>query len=278
MKLRTNITTACVMAACALVLHLPLNAAEKPLPIIDSHIHYSHDAWQVFPPEVAVGILRESGLKKAFVSSSDDEGTQKLYDIAPDFIVPVLRPYRKRGETRSWIYDETVIDMLEGLLKENTYAGIGEFHAFGEDIELPVLQAVIRLAAKYDIFLHAHSDADAVERIFKNDSKAVVLWAHSGFESAREVRAMLEKYPNLWADLAFRSDYVLGSRLDPDWEALFKDFPERFMLGTDTFTPERWYYVQEHNNWSRDWLNDLPNELAQNIAYANAERLLAAKR
>lgn len=278
MNIRTNTYPLIVLATVLFSFHLPLKAAEKPLAIIDSHIHYSHDAWQLFPPEVAVGILRDSGLKRAFVSSSSDEGTQKLYDIAPDFIVPVLRPYRKRGETGSWVYDETVIGMLEGLLKENTYAGIGEFHAFGDDIELPVLQAVIRLAAEYDIFLHAHSDANAVERIFKNDPKAIVLWAHSGFESTGEIRAMLEKHPNLWADLAFRSDYVLGSRLDPDWEALFNDFPDRFMLGTDTYTPERWYYVKEHNNWSREWLNDLPDELAQNIAYANAERLLAAKR
>ena len=40
------------------------------LPVIDTHIHYSHDAWEQTPPENAVAILREAGFKKAFVSSS----------------------------------------------------------------------------------------------------------------------------------------------------------------------------------------------------------------
>lgn len=251
---------------------------QTELQIIDSHIHYSSDAWQQFPPPQAVDILKKSGLKKAFVSSSSDEGTQKLYALAPEFIVPVLRPYRKRGEVGTWKFDETVIPMLADLLKENTYAGIGEFHAFGNDIELPVLQAVVDLAEQYDIFLHAHSDAEFVSNIFSRDPDAIVLWAHSGFTNTTEIRAMLDKYPNLWADLAFRSDYAYGSQVDEDWRQLFTDHPDRFMLGTDTFTPERWYYVEAHNDWSREWLANLPKDLAENIAYRNAERLLAAKR
>lgn len=246
------------------------------LPVVDSHIHYSHDAWGRFPPPKAVEILREAGLKKVFVSSSSDEGTQKLYQEAPDLIVPVLRPYRLRGETGTWMHDETVVGMLSDLLDKNEYAGIGEFHAFGSDIELPVLQAVIKLAKEHRIFLHAHSDAEAIKRIFKHNPEAVVLWAHSGFESPGEVRAMLVAYPKLWADLAFRSDHTLSGKVDPEWETLFKDYPDRFMVGTDTFTPERWFYVIEHANWSRTWLNTLPKTLAENIAYKNAENLLTA--
>ena len=47
------------------------------------------------------------------------------------------------------------------------------------------------------------------------------------------------------------------------------------MIGTDTYTPERWYYVAEHADWSRGWLATLPRELAENIAFRNAESLLA---
>ncbi|MGH1440675.1 MAG: amidohydrolase family protein [Cellvibrionaceae bacterium] len=245
------------------------------LVIIDSHIHYSHDAWEEFPPKEALKILQESGLKKAFVSSSSDEGTQKLYSLAPDFIVPVLRPYRERGETFSWKSDESVIGMLSNLLKQNTYLGIGEFHAFGKDMELPVLKSVIALAKQYGIFLHAHSDAEAVEGIFTENPKAIVLWAHAGFTNTEEIRSMLKKHPNLWADLAYREDYAYGSKVNEEWRQLFTEFPDRFMLGTDTYTPERWYYVNYHHKWSREWLSDLPKPLAENIAYRNAERLLA---
>ena len=79
---------------------------------------------------------------------------------------------------------------------------------------------------------------------------------------------------NLLADLAFRSEHASGGRVDLDWRALFEAFPERFMVGTDTFTPERWYYVREHAAWTRTWLTDLPGTLADNIATRNAERLL----
>lgn len=254
----------------------PAGAAE--LELVDVHIHYSHDAWQRTPPAEAVELLRKAGLRRAMVSSSSDEGTQKLYKLAPELVVPVLRPYRKRGEITTWMRDETVVEMLAERLARNYYAGIGEFHAFNVDIDLPVLQEVIGLAEKYGIFLHAHSDADAIERIFATDPDALVLWAHSGFDDPDEIAALLQKYPNLWADLAFRYEHAINGRVDADWRALFERFPRRFMLGTDTYTPERWYYVAEHADWSRAWLADLPAALAENIAWRNAEDLLARVR
>jgi hypothetical protein len=246
----------------------------EKLPLVDAHIHYSHDAWQRTPPTEAVGLLREAGLQRAFVSSSSDQGTQKLYKIAPDLIVPVLRPYRKRGELSSWMHDDTVPQMLGQLLKQNYYAGIGEFHAFGSDIDLPVLQQVIGLAKKHKIFLHAHSDADAISRIFARDPDALVVWAHSGFEPPAKIAPMLEKYPNLWSDLAFRYEHESNGMVDDRWLALFERFPDRFLLGTDTYTPERWYYVIEHADWSRTWLTTVPQMLAEKIAFGNAETLL----
>jgi hypothetical protein len=249
-----------------------LAASERPL--IDAHIHYSHDAWQKFPPEEAVKLLRTAGLKHAFVSSSNDESTQKLVRIAPDLILPVLRPYRRRGETGSWKYEETVVDMLTERLAKFNYYGIGEFHAFGDDIDLPVLQSVIKLAKQYGIFLHAHSDAEAVEIIFGSNPDALVVWAHSGFDDPDVIRPMLEKYPNLWSDLAFRSDFEINGEVNSDWKKLFTDFPNRFLLGTDTYTPERWYYVIEQADWSRQWLNSLPTGLADRIAHKNAEDLV----
>ena len=256
------------------VLSIPLLTIAAELPVIDAHIHYSHDAWDRIPAEKAVVIFRRAGLKKAFVSSSSDKGTQKLYAIAPDLVVPVLRPYRKRGETSSWKYDESVVAMLSERLSRNRYAGIGEFHAFGDDIELPVLQQVIGLAKQYGLFLHAHVDSDAIHRIFKHNPDALVLWAHSGFDNPAEIRSLLEKYPHLWSDLAFRDEQVLQDQVAPDWHELFNDFPDRFVLGTDTYIPERWYFVVENADWSREWLKTLPEPLAQNIAWRNAEALL----
>ena len=74
-------------------------ARAEPLPIFDAHIHYSHDAVEYVPPEEVAKILRDAGVKKALVSSSDDDGTQKLKAAAPEIVVPALRPYRRRGLT-----------------------------------------------------------------------------------------------------------------------------------------------------------------------------------
>jgi len=245
------------------------------LPIFDAHIHYSHDAVKFIPPKEAIAALRAAGLKKALVSSSDDNGTQLLFKLAPDLIVPALRPYRRRGEITSWMHDPTVIGYVEKNLARNKYRAIGEFHAFGADIETKVIQHIIALAKKHNLLLHAHSDADAIDRIFKANPQAYVLWAHSGFARPEKVREMLSKHKNLWTDLAFRSDHATGDKLADEWKEAFEAFPKRFMVGTDTFAPERWYYVKEHAEYSRGWLSSLPKDLAQRIGYRNAQDMLA---
>jgi hypothetical protein len=266
--------TALIAAVLAALASSPA-MADPTRPIVDAHIHYSHDTWDVLPPAEAVQVLRQAGLKKAFVSSSSDDGTQMLHKAAPDLIVPVLRPYRTRGEIGTWVRDASIVPHVERRLKANTYAGIGEFHVFGADADLPVMRRLVEFAKARKIFLHAHSDADAVERIFRQDPDARVLWAHSGFDQPDNVRAMLGRHKMLWADLAYRNDYAPGGRLDAAWKQLFLDFSDRFMVGTDTPSPERWYYVAEHAKFSRTWLAELPPEAADNIAFRNAERLAA---
>lgn len=251
-------------------------ARAADLPIIDAHLHYSADAWDLLPPEDAIGILRAAGIRRALVSSSSDDGTQKLYAAAPDLIVPELRPYRRRGELSSWMHDPSIIPHLEDRLARFRYVGMGEFHVYGADADLPVVRRMVELAKQHGLFLHAHSDADAVERLFRQDPQARILWAHSGFDAPSRVRAMLERHTNLWADLAFRSDHARDGKVDPEWLAVFQAFPDRFMVGTDTFAPERWHYVQRHAAWSREWLARLPADLAERIAWRNADALFGA--
>lgn len=247
------------------------------LPITDTHIHYSHDAWEVFPPSVAVSILREANLKHAFVSSSSDDGTQMLYNEAPDLIVRVLRPYTRRGQLGTWMDNPDILEHVKDRLKNFEYEGIGEFHVFGDKTNSIGVKGIIELAKEYDLFLHAHSDQAAVHNIFKQYPEARVLWAHSGFDGPEEIASMLRQYDNLWADLAFRSEHASGENVNNDWLALFEEFPDRIMLGTDTYTPERWPFVGHHASWSRSWLKNLPQEIAENIAWRNAESLLSKK-
>lgn len=113
-------------------------AIESDTSIFDGHIHYSHDVWDAISPKEAIQRLRKVGVKRALVSSSSDEGTQRLYQADPTFVVPSLRPYRKRGTIETWMYDETIIPYIKERLAKYRYAAIGELHIDGEQAYTPV--------------------------------------------------------------------------------------------------------------------------------------------
>ena len=251
-------------------------AVGAELPIFDAHLHYSHDAWDTVPPKEAIAILRKAGVRRGLVSSSGDDGQQRLYAEAPDLLIPELRPYRSRGDVGTWFRDDSVVPYLEERLKKFRYVALGEFHLYGADADLPVPRRMVQLAREHRLFLHAHSDVEAVERLFRQWPEARILWAHSGFERPERVREMLRRHPNLWCDLAFRTDQSSGGKVDPEWRAAFLEFPSRFMVGTDSYTPERWHYIGPHAEWSRLWLADLPPAVAERIAWKNGEELFGA--
>ncbi len=250
--------------------------SETLMPVFDAHIHYSHDAVELVPPAQAVQILRAAGLKGALVSSSDDEGTQKLMAAAPELIVPELRPYRSRADTSGWTRDNGIVKYLETRMARYKYVGIGEFHLFGAEADLPVPKRMVALARERQYLLHAHSDIEAINKLFTQWPEAKVLWAHSGFEPPERVREQLRRHPRLWCDLAYRSEHANGAKVDAAWRAAFEEFPERFMVGTDTFTPERWHYIGSHARSAREWLASLPPALAEKLAWRNGEALLRA--
>ncbi len=261
-------------SAAATLLPSAARAVGAPMPIFDAHIHFSHDAAELYPVAEAVALMEKAGLKRALVSSSGDAGTRALYAAAPGLVLPSLRPYRRRGEISRWVDDPTVIDFLEDRLKRFRWVAVGEFHLFAGQTEKAVPRRMIELARQHNLLLHAHSDTGAIDGIFAQWPEARVLWAHAGFSDPDIVGPMLEKHPNLWTDLAFRSEHAHGGRVDDNWRSLFAAFPDRVMVGTDTFTPERWHYVVEHANWTREWLRDLPPGLAEKIAWRNGEAMV----
>jgi len=261
--------------AFLLVVGLALPAAgwAAELPIFDAHIHYSHDTRAALPEKSAIAILRKAGVTRALVSSSDDDGTQALYQAAPDLIIPELRPYRVRSDISTWMRDEAIVTYVEERLKRYRYVAIGEFHVYGADADLPVVRRMVQLARERKLLLHMHSDADAVERVLKQDPGARVLWAHAGFAPPREVREMLRRHKNLWCELSWRTDHAPGGKLNPEWRPLLLEMPDRIMVGTDTPSPERWQYILEHARLARSWLSELPADVSEKIAWRNGEAL-----
>ena len=266
------------VSTLALLFSTALMAAERVephgnLPIFDAHIHYSHDVWDALPPKEAIQRLRDIGITRAMVSSTSDEGTQRLYRADPNFVIPVLRPYRKRGTLKTWMHDESVIPYLKERLVRNHYVAIGEFHIDGEQAKLPVIRDIVRLANKHQLILHIHSDAKAIEYLFMQDPNARILWAHAGFEYAYVVKELMDKHANLWADLSFRREIFNNGRFLPDWQPLLTEHANRFLLGIDTYEPDRWLRINTVMQWQRQLLAALPKEIAEKIAFQNGERV-----
>jgi hypothetical protein len=250
-------------------------AQTADLPIFDTHIHYSAPDWVEYPEERILGILQQAGIRRALVSSTPDDGTIKLYRRDPNRIVPILRPYRTREDIGHWWQDPSVIPYLESRLALKVHKGIGEFHLFGGQAGTPVIKSLTEIAVRENIYLHAHSDELAIVELFTLEPRLRVIWAHAGMSSGPQaVGALLDRYPNLWVDLAIRNgDVAPGGVLDADWRAVFLRHPDRFLAGTDTWVTSRWEALPGSVAEVRTYLNQLPREVAEKIAYKNAERL-----
>ncbi|HEX2172330.1 MAG TPA: amidohydrolase family protein [Dehalococcoidia bacterium] len=256
----------------------PTRASQnRDLPLFDTHLHYSSDAWDDYPVEVALALLEQAGVYRALVSSTPDEGTLALHDSAPDRIVPVLRPYRTREDMTTWAHDPSIITYVEERLSRQNYRGIGEFHLSVGEAGAPVPRAFAGLAIAQDLFLHAHADALAVEQLVSLYPEVKVLWAHAGM-SARPatVERLVTTYPNLWVELALRTDVAPDGWIDRAWADLFVRHPDRFMIGSDTWVPARWGALPANLAAIHVWLRQLPRDVAAQIAYRNAEGLFGS--
>jgi predicted TIM-barrel fold metal-dependent hydrolase len=55
--------------------------------------------------------------------------------------------------------------------------------------------------------------------------------------------------------------------------ALFLRHPDRFLVGTDTWVTSRWESVRDASEAVQRWLQQLPREVAEQIAWKTGERL-----
>jgi hypothetical protein len=265
-----------VLAGLAVASTARAQTSADDLPIFDAHLHYSRDAWALYSVDEIFGLLDQAGVYKAFVSSTPDDGTLQLYEYAPERIVPSLRPYRVSGDVGTWARDPSVPGYLSERLDARRYRGIGEFHLLSGDVDYPVPASVVAVGAEHGLILHAHADATAVQQLLLVRPDITVLWAHAGMSAPpAAVERLLEVHPNLWVELALRYDVAPGGTLDARWASLFERYPDRFMVGTDTWIPSQWTRLPALMAGVRTWLRQLSPELAAAIAYGNAERLLS---
>jgi hypothetical protein len=266
-----------IVAAVAVIMLAPLGAAaQQPLKIFDAHLHYNHNPSPFYSLDTVLDLFRRNRIAGILANSRPNIGSQYLVDAKPPglWVVPFIRPYRVSSDVQNWFNDPEIYELIETEYKRGYYRGIGEFHLYGEQAQSPWVKKTVDFAVERDLYMLAHSNEQAVLTLFAHNPKAKVIWAHTGFSVApARVREMLEAHPTLWGELSYRSGISDGGRLSDEWRDLFARHSDRFLVGSDTWTNERWSNYETTMKNYRAWLAELPADQARRIAHGNAERL-----
>jgi hypothetical protein len=122
----------------------------------------------------------------------------------------------------------------------------------------------------------------AFERLLAHNANAKIVWVHAGWDNTGErtvglMRGLLAKHPNLYMSIKVTSrrpglttPFALFGGIRGEWLELFREFSDRFVIGSDHFYDEDPALRMDP---MRDFVNALPGELANKIARENAMAL-----
>lgn len=251
-------------------------------PLFDAHLHYNDDAVARYPVATLRELFEKNGIGAILANSRPNDGTRALHEAGRTWkgpkVVAFIRVYRDRADYGTWFRNREIHDMIVAEERRGFYRGIGEFHVHGRDADTPVVKDIVDFSVAKGLVLHAHSDDEAIEILFRHNPKARVIWAHTGFSTpAARVTGMLRKYPGLMGELSYRSGIVEGGKISTEWAALFAEHPGRFLVGSDTWVNERWESYSALMGGYRAWLGQLPREVAERVAWRNGAELFGVK-
>ncbi len=248
--------------------------------LYDMHLHYNRNVWKRLLPEQVIKLLRENNIQRAVFSSTPEKGTEMLYAIAPDLVIPFIRPYRSYYDVLTWHHNPEILDYIREQAAKGIYRGFGEFHMWFKHLDgKSIVPELMRISAEQRWVISAHTDIETIEALIQMQPTLPIVWAHCGFTyEAHEVRALVEKYPSVHCDMSLYEKLVdENDNLTPQWKALMEDYPDRFMVAIDTYKEARWGRVREHARYIQEWLAQLSPRAASMIASGNVARLLPAK-
>ncbi|SNQ58912.1 amidohydrolase family protein [Candidatus Methanoperedens nitratireducens] len=149
------------------------------------------------------------------------------------------------------------------------------------------------IAAKYDVPIDIHMEATDetvadLEKLLDHNKSANLIWEHAGRSNTGKttpllMRRLMEEHPNMYSAVKIRkaktAERIVVRILDdedkitPEWMALFRDFPDRFMIGSDIKPGEKDDDFSHIKN-QRKFLSRLPPEIAKKIKRENAKKNL----
>lgn len=231
-------------------------------------------------------------------------------------VVPFIRLYRNRADYSNWFRDETIYEMVQAELARGTaagpYRGLGEFHLYeSANADGPVARKLMALAEDKNLAVLAHVDDVAIDMLMAHTpskgQRVRLIWAHTGIGGTPVARVdeLLARYPLLMGELSYRPGLTCeqgppaagpsqggrapsggserhevrerGGTLCSEWRELLLKYPNRFLIGSDTWVNQRWLYYDELMKGYRGWLGDLPPPVARAIAWNNGAALFGLK-
>ncbi len=285
MRRRAGRWAATAFAAVLLLAPQAGRAAEEPIEIVDAHLHYNWEPKPYYSLDEVLALFKANRVTGILATSRPNDGTHALMEAQKSgkaeglWVVPFIRPYRTRADIGSWFSDPVIFELVQEEFKRGYYRGVGEFHLSGKAAANAWVKKTVDFAVEHDLYLHAHADDEALEILMGHNPRARVIWAHTGFGLVpSRVATLLATYPQVWGELSYRSGITgAGGALTPEWRALFEKYPDRFLLGSDTWIDQRWASYGEIIATYRGWLKQLPPDVAARIAHGNARRLFGEK-
>jgi predicted TIM-barrel fold metal-dependent hydrolase len=129
----------------------------------------------------------------------------------------------------------------------------------------------------------------AFERLLMHNRKAKIVWAHVGWCNTGQrtvslIAELLKKHPNLYMSFkisprdSFPENCPIerGRGLKAEWINLIREFPDRFVIGSDQFylSPRMHGQIGPRSvEPTHRFLSLLPPDLAHKVGFENAERL-----
>lgn len=273
-------------AALALLVAAPAAAEPYRGPLFDAHLHYNDEAWNQHALPDVLGRMQRSGVRAIVANSRPNDGTRTLATARAEMaaagvtVVPFVRLYRNRADYSGWFADPSIVTMVETELARGTpagpYRGLGEFHLYDSaNADGPTARRLMQLAQQHGLAVLAHVDDVAIDKLISHAPKARLIWAHTGIGGVpiARVRELLAKYPLLIGELSYRPGLTEGGRLNDEWRKLFIEQPQRFLIGSDTWINGRWQSYESLMQEAREWLGELPPEVARRIAWDNGAEL-----
>ncbi len=284
-------------------------AADYTGPLFDAHLHYNDEAFNgtTGPHPVAdvLARIQRSGVKAIVANSRPNDGTKALVAAAYNSgglavggtstitakdlaVIPFIRLYRNRADYDSWFKDDTIYDMVVAehargatiAAKRVEFRGIGEFHLYDSaNANGPVAKKLMVYAEEKSLAVLAHVDDTAIDLLMAHTpskgQKLRLIWAHTGIGGASPERVdqLLTRYPNLMGELSYHPGLTCDAQgktvLCSEWRALILKHPTRFLIGSDTWVNQRWQYYEELMKTYRQWLGELPADVARKVGWEN---------